>query len=265
MISLPIPDISSVVSYGDIQVGGESLGTLVSDLSGGRIGAGHGAHLDPDLAIGSLPRQKEWRPVFGQAGPAQGHLRNQGVDVGDLFLFFGLFRHVEKIRGRYRFQKHSRPRHVIWGWLQVGAVVHLEEWLAPQMGLPPDSAWLTYHPHCQAQNLVNNTLYIAAESLSDNGSAKPQSGAGVFGKFESHRQLTAPDATLVSEWQLPGWFYPTAKRAPLSYHSRASRWSRNGDKTLLQAAARGQEFVLDCDQYPEARQWAYGMIGEAFK
>ena len=32
------------------------------------------------------------------------------------------------------------------------------------------------------------------------------------------------------------------------------------DRTLLQAVARGQEFVLDCDEYPEAMGWVGSLI-----
>ncbi|CAI8922445.1 hypothetical protein EMIT0158MI4_310005 [Burkholderia ambifaria] len=40
-----------------------------------------------------------WRPALGQTGAAQGHLSNNGVGAGDVFLFFGWFRQVEKSRG----------------------------------------------------------------------------------------------------------------------------------------------------------------------
>jgi len=45
----------------------------------------------PALSHSSLPREPGWRPLFGQSGAAQGHLRNQHVNIGDVFLFFGLF------------------------------------------------------------------------------------------------------------------------------------------------------------------------------
>src|SRR2546421_253160 len=54
--------------------------------------AGRGAHLDPDLVEHVVPRLEGWRAMFGQVGASQTHLDNNGVDVGDVFLFFGLFR-----------------------------------------------------------------------------------------------------------------------------------------------------------------------------
>jgi hypothetical protein len=92
MLSLPIPDKRSPISYSDIGWHEYNLGTLVSELTNGRIHASDAAHLDPDLLQGSLVRHASWVPIFGQTGAAQGHLRKTGVEQGDVFLFFGLFR-----------------------------------------------------------------------------------------------------------------------------------------------------------------------------
>ncbi len=113
MVSLPIPDKKSVVTYGEIQYEGGSIGPLVEELTGGRILSKYRAHIDPDIARDSLPRQRGWRPIFGQTGQAQGHLRKSDVGVGDLFLFFGLFRCVERRNGIYRWAANSQPCHVM--------------------------------------------------------------------------------------------------------------------------------------------------------
>ena len=125
MVSLPIPDKKSDVTYSDISCEGDSLGPLVAQLTGGRIPSHYRAHIDPDLVQESLPRLAGWRPIFGQTGPAQSHLRNNGVGPGDLFLFFGLFRRVEGRDGAYTWTTNARPCHVIWGWLQVAEVLQL--------------------------------------------------------------------------------------------------------------------------------------------
>lgn len=46
-----------------------------------------------------------------------GYLENQGVTVGDLFLFFGWFRQAEIVNERYRFVRKAPDLHVIYGWL----------------------------------------------------------------------------------------------------------------------------------------------------
>jgi hypothetical protein len=55
-------------------------------------------------------------------------------------------------------------------------------------------------------------------------------------------------------WQLPRWFNPVA-RTPLSYHANPARWTDCSTSMRLQSVGRGQEFVLDVEQYPEARAW----------
>ena len=46
--------------------------------------------------------------------------------------------------------------------------------------------------------------------------------------------------------------YPNRRRSVLTYHGDESRWQKVKDGVMLTAASRGQEFVLDCDDYPEA-------------
>jgi hypothetical protein len=41
----------------------------------------------------------------------------------------------------------------------------------------------------------------------------------------------------------------------LTYHGDLSRWRTSTAGVTLDSAARGQEFVLDCDDYPEAIEW----------
>src|SRR5207253_694223 len=77
-------------------------------------------HLDPDLRIESLPRKQGWRPLFGPAKSAQGHLDKQGVELGYIFLFFGRFRRVEQVDGRFRFKPRAPELHMLYGWLEVG-------------------------------------------------------------------------------------------------------------------------------------------------
>jgi hypothetical protein len=86
LVSLPIPDDSSI-RYGDISFGSlGSLGPIVESLTTGRVRAASCAHLDPDLDRAAISRHVEWRPVFGQASKAQSHLLAHGVGKGDLFL-----------------------------------------------------------------------------------------------------------------------------------------------------------------------------------
>src|SRR5260221_3658063 len=81
LYSLPIPEsFPSRYSkrYKEIQVGNQSLGTIVNDLTGGRVKPDTFAHLDPDLDVLSVSRQTNSRTVFVQAGAAEKPIRNHG-------------------------------------------------------------------------------------------------------------------------------------------------------------------------------------------
>jgi hypothetical protein len=123
LCSLPIPEgsrIGKVVTrYRDIVTEGHSVGTMVHDLTKGKIKPESFAHLDPDLRSDSIPRSPDWKPVFGAGRRADSHLRNQGVGAGDIFLFFGWFRKVEVVDGKYQYIQNEPGWHVIFGWLQI--------------------------------------------------------------------------------------------------------------------------------------------------
>lgn len=261
LISLPIPDQQSTICYGDIEHQGLALATLVTDLTHGKINGHSGAHLDPDLTAADLPRRRGWRPAFGQLGAAQGHLRNQGVSPGDLFIFFGLFRSVKWQAGHYRWVSGSQPRHVIWGWLQVGEILPVTEMLARER------PWLAQHPHLQRVGEANNVIYLASQGLSlapvpgdECAGLARLPGAGVFHQFSLQRQLTARQAGSPSLWALPRAFYPGRGKVPLSFHADPGRWQRKRQAVLLQSVARGQEFVLDTSQYPGVLPWIAGIM-----
>ena len=253
--SLPIPggDEEDSIRYEDLSLGPIDMGQMVEDLTGGQIRAHDAAHLDPDIRGNALSRDERWRPMFGQAGASQTHLENQGVGLGDLFLFFGLFRKVEKGPNGWRFVQGSRPQHLIWGWMQIGEVCKVDEIIYDK-----EWEWALYHCHFSFPEDPSNTLYVASEGL-DLGVPVPKSGAGVYSRDDSKRVLTAPGQS-VSHWRLPSWFYPEGGKTPLSYHPDMSRWKREGNYSFLRSVGRGQEFVLDMEQYPEGLQWALDLV-----
>ncbi|MBZ2169790.1 hypothetical protein [Marinobacter sp. F4216] len=251
---LPIPDARSGIRYGDIRAGERTLGRLVHDLSGGRVRGGHGAHLDPDIVAPAYPRLSGWRPVLGQAGSAQGHLRNQGVGEGDLFLFFGVFRQAEVRSRRWRFVPGTRPFHAIWGWLHIGEVV-------PVSSETPDRLpWVAYHPHLQGHGDGTDTLYLASDGVRVSGQGGVYPGSGAFPMLEESLVLTDPDGRLPTQWRLPEAFFPGPDRAPLSYHMKGDRWHHESPWCYLSCAARGQEFVLDLDHYADLLPWIDGLL-----
>lgn len=256
MISLPIPDKNSIVTYGGIRRYGETIGPMVEQLSGGRIPQTHHAHLDPDLVEESLARRSGWRPIFGQTNQAQTHLQKNGVGVGDLFLFFGLFRRIHRSNGQLTWERGERPRHVIWGWLQV------DEVLSPDQVDTNRYDWAADHPHFHRGDDPQNTIYIARRRLDlGTGVSSTIPGAGVFSYYHPQLQLTAEDGKNVSDWKLPTWFLPNRGRTPLTYHAKPERWEEHNSHARLRAVSRGQEFVLDCREYPETKEWLKQLLG----
>lgn len=255
MVSLPIPDKQSSIRYRDIRWQENDLGSLVSDLTGGRIPASHFAHLDPDINSESISRHPGWLPIFGQTGAAQGHLENNHIQAGDIFLFFSLFRNVIKTAGKLVWDTRSPLRHVLWGWLQIDKVLKVDGCNLAMYG------WAKYHPHFHRNSDANNTLYVARRYLSLPGvAAGGLSGAGVFRRFSEKLVLTAPTAATPTQWELPQWFYPRDGKYPLTYHPNMDSWQRTENFTRLNAAHRGQEFILDTGDFPEAIEWLKGLL-----
>ncbi|UCO98242.1 hypothetical protein LF844_00025 [Metapseudomonas lalkuanensis] len=258
LCSLPIPDTESAVCFGDITFDGINLGDVVSGLNREAGWHRRRAHLDPDLRPDALPRLPGWRPMLGQSGSAQGHLRNEGVAVGDLFLFFGSFRPVEEARhGDWRFSPALPARQVIWGWLQIGEILKVDD-------IPTDAMpWARYHPHFAYSEDASNTLYIATERLCLDGLLARLPGAGSFRYLDERLVLTAPGSTLQTRWQLPGWFAPSTERPGLSFHRNPNRWTRAGDRCMLNSAYRGQEFVFDALGEQAPLDWIKSLLRTA--
>jgi Nucleotide modification associated domain 3 len=255
LVSLPIPEKRSQISYADLTIGKVTLGNIVKDLSKGRLrGDRKVHHLDPDLLYSVFPRQREWRPIFGQGSAAQSHLQTCGVTVGDLFLFFGSFREAELRKGKYRYKVDSPDLHVIFGWLQVGAIIPCTD---PQLS---DIPWARYHSHFRRGH---GTAFIASDRLDFGSDRGNLSGGGYFERYHESLRLTAPKSSSRRRWLLPRWCYPRNGFLPLTYHPNKTCFRRNGKHTILESAARGQEFVLDSREYPEAVPWARRLIRTA--
>lgn len=256
VLSLPIPSKHGR-PLGDLGSLQGPLHRIVADLTGGKITASTRVHLDPDLQAGCVNRLPRWRPCFGQVSTAQQHLANQGVGVGDVFLFFGWYREAELHRGRWRYGPGAPDVHSLFGWLQVGDVVKVDE---NPVDLRATSPWLRDHPHVEHAGAVGtkNTLYLSADKLA---LAKPNSvaGAGVFRRWTEALQLTAPGANR-SVWRLPCWFMPGGGLPPMTYHGASHRWSIADGYAQLKSVGKGQEFVQDLGTSAEARGWLGSLI-----
>ncbi|MEM6390569.1 MAG: hypothetical protein AAF825_12080 [Pseudomonadota bacterium] len=209
-VSLPIPaGVASATTYGDL-----GLGELAAQASRGKLGAGDLCHHDPMfLADGTC--------VFGQHSVAQTHLERQGVGLGDVFVFFGLFAD----------ETTREPHHRIFGYLRV-------EEMIPLAGGAPQELVALGHPHALAMHGPNDMIWRGEGRAANHAS--------------DELRLTVPGGP-PSLWRRPDWL----KRGGLSYHDRADRWLRGG---RLRSVARGQEFVADIGRRKAPREWLERVI-----
>ena len=243
MLSFPIPDPENIpdnVRYGDLKAGQDKtycdlMKQLMPDIryAGKKLKLRDTrCHLDPDIERSVMPRHKGWKACFGQVDAAQTHLKNQKVKEGDLFLFFGWFNELDKLK------YNGVDIHAIFGYLQIGQIIKADRnYKQP--------AWMR-HPHLleKMRRKANNTIYIARDTLTWNSSLP---GAGTL-SFDPGLVLTKAGLTR-SKWNLPEIF----RNAKISYHSENS-WEQG----YFQSAKIGQEFVIQDNSAIE--NWARKLI-----
>lgn len=260
LVPLAIPSLHDTFTMQDLHLPDVDLTGLLSDLSGKRWNLQSTVHLDPDLDRPPLLRRKGWRPALGQTGAAQGHLARQAFGPGDVFLFFGWFREVEHIAGRWRYVRTAAHMHVLFGWLEVDDVLAV---VTDRAGCLQRYPWIADHPHVASPAHYDsplNQIYVAP--LASRFVLAAAFGAGRFPQYKDALRLSMPGQSR-TVWRLPAWFMPKDGRPPLTYHPIGPRWSRDEQGVVLKSAAKGQEFVLDGEHYPEAGPWLERILREA--
>jgi Nucleotide modification associated domain 3 len=207
--SLPIPDIRGLDQpyYRELTLLGANALVLLRSLGYTTFNDLTVAHLDPDLDWSTRPRaggKSEWRGMFGQSQRPATHLDRQGVGPGDVFLFFGRFRHAAEFGGKYRFiDAESRHFHALWGYLQIGQVIS-----DAASADPPK--WAQGHPHFSPVYLNRrpNNVYVARRTLSEPFD-ESLPGWGLFAWNEKLR-LTRDGSSHMTKWRLPSALHPDA-------------------------------------------------------
>lgn len=212
-VTLPIPtSMRSATRWSDL-----GLAEHVAAASRGRLSGSEFCHHDP-MFFGETGRA-----MLGQCAAAQSHLVNQGVGVGDVFLFFGLFAGEDG-------ERHHR----IFGWLDVASVEPFAGMASDRLGELKELGF----PHALEQTSTNDALW---------------SGPGGMAQTAPDAlRLTVPGGPL-SHWRVPGFM----RECGLSYHGKPERWHDDG---TLTAASRGQEFVCDAGQREDARDWLSSIL-----
>ena len=256
MMSLPIP-IEGDWSYNGLTAPGvKNYAEIMEELCANQYIGNKGAHMDPDLVRTARDRSPGWLPAFGQNEGAQTVLDDRGVSKGDLFLFFGWFRHTKKANGKLRYcfgpggWNDKEDFHAIFGYLEIGEKYEVNE----DAQLPN---WLNDHLHAMEyrRKIKGNTIYVATPKLSFHPSYP---GGGVF-EFDERLRRTKKGESK-SCWDLPRQVF---QDVTISSHPETSEkygWKEN----YFRLADRGQEFVIPNDYYELAPerviQWASDLI-----
>jgi hypothetical protein len=217
LLSLPIPEYDlKICKYKDIYYEHEghkyTYEKIIQSLK--PKFAVEYCHLDPDIRKGiridsvwdAAYGQSVWKPAFGQAGSgglgAQSRLEKNGIGLGDLFLFFGLFVNVDypSPNCRLRWNKND-PVHVIYGYMQIGDVAKSYE--EPDKYKYFQEEVYKWHPHSLVTPTAKNmdTFYIPSEHLIFDGVETEFPGCGTL-CYNENRVLTN---TRYDKWYIWKW------------------------------------------------------------
>ena len=246
LLSLPIPTKKKEVGfpYSELHHKHRSYAQIIKEL--GIKLSSKDCHLDPDLVL-HRTKPKAWKSAFGQQGAAAKHLMNQGVEVGDLFLFFGSFKRTyTNSKSRLQFE-NDFPRHIIFGYLLVGEIIDLSK---ESNDVKEKYSW---HPHIQNDYGNNNLLFVAAKK-----SKHLQNSFGTF-KYDEKLVLTR-QGYRKSIWDLPRYFHPD-NGTKISRHQTKTRYQLRGDRLVLQTVGIGQDFIVH-SQDARVEKWAINLVNE---
>lgn len=228
MLSIPIiGDEASPHKYGDLNFRHQNqpIHTIMNDYTNQLMSwKDVGCHYDPMLF------ESHKCLALGQADRAEGHLRNQGVGVGDLFLFYGWFRQIGYHNDRWSYVKDAPDIHQIWAYMMIGNKQVIDS-DANKLDALTTFPFLSEHPHIRRQKYNSNkeSIYVSSQH-------------GIL-PFSKERCLTDTKRYQGrSTWRLPVIF-----NQPRAF-SHLKIFEPDGDDVVIRYRGFGQEFVLDLDK-----------------
>ncbi len=216
------------------------------------------AHCDPDIRPDLFNKeQPDWKPRFGQQGNPLRHLNRQGVGIGDLFLFYGLYQEVKEECGQYVFVPNTKCQ-IIWGYLQVSnAVIPNGE---NRKGIRHPH-YLNYYDYTDG----NKVFECETDELLDSKFLSSDKKILKYGVFDYDESLVLSEnaGSIAEEYN----------RLKLPVHFYEHKMSGNGEQRfklsdgkrfcMVQMCNRGQEFVIQDND--DAEKWAINLIEKNYK
>lgn len=203
-------------------------------------------HIDPNLC--NYRKEKVFRGSIGQVGSSQTHLKNEGVSIGDIFIFFGRFTPMLLDKGEMK--RIEQDKHIIFGYMQIGEIIYPNLMNFKQRKeYKRKYPWLINHPHWNKRKYKgqdNNCIYIAKEKCDFDNSL---CGYGLFNYSDG--LILTKSGEPPSHWDLSN----ETLKEKLTYHS-----AENIKEDYFQSASRGQEFVFE--ESEKVKQWAKNLISK---
>ena len=239
LFSIPIPDKNTQFKYKDLdfKYQNESISSILNDLTFRKIKSGKDrkcdyndekfhCHYDPMPIVD----QDFIGIAFGQQGNTEAHLRNQKIEEGDIFLFYGWFKKVEKIDGRWQYIQESPDIHLVWSYMNVGVINHLDNNEKKERTLNK-YPFLLKHPHMEAlYDNTKNTIYLSKEYK-------------IFNYDNKFCLTDLKEYKGRSTWRLPACF-----NQPESFSFLKNFDSDNNQDVIITFKGYGQEFVLNLEK-----------------
>ncbi|RQW79624.1 MAG: hypothetical protein EHM79_20565 [Geobacter sp.] len=172
------------------------------------------------------------RLVLGQAANAESHLQNQKIGIGDIFIFYGWFRKIEKIDGRWQYLPSSRNMHIIWGWMKISDALDVGT-RSKREQYKEIYSFLHSHPHL-ADSPDSPYPSINRDYISEKG--------GLLGYSDPRCLTDCINYRGRSTWRLPSYF-----NQPQAF-TFLKNFAVEGDDVIITYRGYGQEFVLDLDK-----------------
>ena len=240
IFSLPIPQSTeSPTKYKDLLFNEISGAAALKESSVKQVTEDDYCHYDPAL--------NEDIGIFGQSSSSQTELKNCGVGVGDLFLFFGWFK---------QFSTKSKDLHHIFGWLQISDIVN---------GGKNIKNYLKHHninhPHGygDTSRYSNNTIYIGSKNLTMRSKELDLKGFGLFKNSATDLILTSPKHSR-SMWKFPKKYFQESLSDQKEFFINRLSWTDKENFLVNTNKGPGQEFVINSENNPKVVKWAVDLI-----
>jgi len=236
LLPFPIPTEDGYPhTYESLHIEEQSFYDIISSLRARpKVKADAYCHLDPDLRKDVKQRPDGWKPAFGQADQSLSELQNNEFGKDDLFLFFGWFRETEFLNGRLIYKKNAPNIQLIYGYLQVGAIIKAGD------DIP---IWLSTHPHSDRirKRSTKDVIFLPTDALS----FAPELPGAAMLKYAPELVLTAPGMSR-SRWKLPDFF--KTEHIKIGHSPKQPE-----DGSYFQSAPIGQEMIWEATD--EAITW----------